>query len=232
MFAETDYNSLYLLFDYVGKKFNDWAPIDTNWGLDIYEPLNFPVGGLYATDHDQAGTEYFFYDGVLTYSMYAWVLLGGVCSGIKITKGKYIRNDRSNFFLEKEPEEYSRELSVCSRLFSSVLDLSPKDFNTEDDFIKEAVRLFEGAAVFSEKTEYEYYFTLNEDIFPQKLVDKCMISICADEEGIEEIFLSITDKAQKKALSSWSGKCLPPRSQTKSEQKNQGIFGFIKRLLK
>ena len=65
--TESDYCDLLSLFDYVGKKFSNWEETAANWGLNINEPLNFPVGSLYAKDYDQAGTEYWFYDGVLSY---------------------------------------------------------------------------------------------------------------------------------------------------------------------
>lgn len=52
--AEPDNSDLLLLFDYIGKKFSSWEEIGTNWGLKINESLNFPAGGLYAKDYDQA----------------------------------------------------------------------------------------------------------------------------------------------------------------------------------
>lgn len=231
MLTDADYNSLSLLFDYVGKKFKDWELIDTNWGLRINEPLNFPVGGLYAKDYDQAGTEYWFYDGVLSYSVYVWVLLGAVCSGITIKKGKCLTSSSGNFILEKKPEAFSQELSASSRLFTPILNLNPKDFDTEDDCIKEASRLFEGVATFSEVKQHECIFTLKDGAFPQELVKKCIISFDISQDNVDEIYLSITDEAEEKALKHWSGKVPPPRSQT-FEQKKSGIFGFIKRLFK
>lgn len=104
-FAELNKNDLLSLFNYVGKKFNRWEELDTNWGLDINEPINFPVGVLYAKDYDQAGTNYWFYDGVVSYGMYVWSLLDGVCSVITIKKGKYISNE-NNFRLEKNLKKY------------------------------------------------------------------------------------------------------------------------------
>ena len=230
MLTEADYNSLSLLFDYAGKNFKNWEEIYTNWGLRINEPLNFPVGGLYAKDYDQAGTEYWFYDGVLSYGVYVWILLGAVCSVITIKKGKYITNS-SNFVLEKKPEAFPQELSACSRLFAPILNLTPKDFDTETDFLKEASRLFEGVATFSEAKQQEYFFTLKDSTFPQRLVDKCIISFNISQDKVDEIYLSITDEAEKKALKQWSGKNPSPRSQI-FEQKKTGISRFIERLFK
>lgn len=230
MFTEADYNSLSLLFGYVGKEFKSYEEIDRNWGLRINEPLNFPVGGLYAKDYDQAGTEYWFYDGVLSYGMYIWYLLGGVCSGITIKKGKYIANNGSNFILEKKPEAFSGELSVYSRLFESILDLDMKDFDSEADFIKEVSRLLEGTATFSsEKKPHEYLFNLNPDVFPKKLVKTCEISIYVWQDKIDELSLSITDEAGEKAVEKI------PSGQPYTllyEQKKTGIFSFIKRLFR
>lgn len=230
MYTEADYKSLSLLFDYVGKKFKNSEEIDRNWGLRINEPLNFPVGGLYAKDFDQAGTEYWFYDGVLSYGMYAWYLLGAVCSVITIKKGKYIANNGSNFILEKNPEAFSGELSVCSRLFESILDLNMKDFDTEADFIKEISRLLEGVATFSsEEKPHEYLFNLNPDVFPKKLVKTCEISFYVSEDKIEAIYLGITDEAGEKAVEQM------PSGQPYTllyGQKKTGFFGFIKRLFK
>ena len=230
MLTEADYNSLSLLFDYIGKNFKNWEEIYTNWGLCINEPLNFPVGGLYAKDYDQAGTEYWFYDGVLSYGVYVWLLLGTVCSGITIKKGKYITNS-SNFILEKRPETFSQELSACSRLFAPILNLTVKDFDTEDDFLKEASRLFKGVATFSEINQHEYFFTLKNGAFPQKLIDKCIISFNISQDNVDGIYLGITDEAEKKALKQRSGRNSSPRSQI-FEQKKSRIFRLIERLFK
>ena len=105
MLTEADYNSLSLLFDYAGKNFRNWEEIDTNWGLRINEPLNFPVGGLYAKDYDQAGTEYWFYDGVLSYGVYGWILLGAVCSVITIKK-ENISPTAATLFLKKSLKRF------------------------------------------------------------------------------------------------------------------------------
>ncbi len=230
MLTEADYNSLSLLFDYTGKNFKDWEEIGTNWGLRINEPLNFPVGGLYAKDYDQAGTEYWFYDGVLSYGVYVWCLLGAVCSVITVKKGKYITSS-SNFVLEKKPEAFSQELSACSRLFVPILNLTLKDFDTEDDFLKEVSRLLEEVATFSEAKQHEYFFTLKDGTFSKELIDKCMISLYISQDKVDEIFLSITDEAEKKALKQWSGKNSSPRSLI-FEQKKSGFFRFIERLFK
>ena len=201
-FTESDYSDLLSLFDYVGKKFSEWEEIAANWGLSINEPFNFPVGSLYAKDCDQAGAEYWFYDGVLSYGVYVWVLLGAVCSVITIKKGKHT-DDSGNFSLEKKPVELPKELSACSRLFAPILNLTRKDWDTEADLVKEASRLIEAVASFSEAKEQEYFFSLKDDVFPKHIVDKCTIAFEVWQGKLDGIYLVMTDEAQKKAQKIW-----------------------------
>ena len=200
--TEPDKSDLLSLFDYVGKKFKHYEDIAPNWGLEINETLDFPVGYLYAKDYDQAGTEYWFYDGVLSYGVYVWYLLGAVCSGITIKKGKH--TDESNtFFLEEKPEELLQKSSACSGLFAPILDLSMKDFETEADLAKEASRLLEGFALFVDAKEHAYSFALDESFFPNSIADKSKINFEIWQDKIDEIYLVITDEAESRARKAW-----------------------------
>ena len=149
-----------------------------NWGLSIDEPFDFPVGKLYAEDLDQAGNAYWFYEGVLSYGMYVWALLDGVCSGIHIEKGKYIDDRNPNFFvLEESHDEIHSEISAYAKLFAPVLNLSMDDFETEDDLMKDVSRLLEGFASFSSQNpnNNDYIFSLDPGFFPEHIADGCKI---------------------------------------------------------
>jgi len=191
--AEPDNSELSALFDYVGKKFKNFEQIDTNWGLHVSEALDFPAGVLYAADYDQAGTEYWFYDGVLSYGVYVWYLLGAVCSMITIEKGKHISSSGS-FQLEENPEELPQKPSACSELFAAILCLNMKAFETEEDLVKEASRLLEGVASFSGAEEHEYSYLVS---------DKCMLTFYVLQGEIDGICLAMTEEAQDEADRAW-----------------------------
>ena len=187
------------LFGYVGKKFEYWEEIDKNWGLKINEPLNFSVGTIYAKDYDQAGTAYWFYDGVLSYGMYVWYLLGAVCSVITIKKGRYIGDDSANFVLEENSDDIIPKPSVCSELFTPILNLSMADFNTEAGLVKTASEFLEGVALFSSERSHEYSFVLDDSLFPKHTVDKCELSFDVWQGKVDGIYLTITEKAKCEA---------------------------------
>ena len=191
--TEPDNRELSALFNYVGKKFKHFEQIDTNWGLHITEVLNFPAGVLYAADYDQAGTEYWFYDGALSYGVYVWYLLGAVCSMITIEKGKHIDNSGS-FQLEENPEELPEKPSACSELLDAILSLNMNAFETEDDLVKEASRLLEGIASFYEANGHEYSFLAT---------DKCILSFEVCQGGIDGICLVMTEEAEDEAERAW-----------------------------
>ena len=191
--TEPDNSELLGLFNYVGKKFNQFEQIDTNWGLHINETLNFPAGILYAADYDQAGTEYWFYDGVLSYGVYVWYLLGAVCSVITIEKGKHT-DDSGSFQLEENPEEIPGKPPACSGLFDSILSLNMSAFETEDDLVKEVSRLLEGVATLSEANGHEYSFLV---------ADKCVLSFEVCQGEVDGICLVMTEEAEGEAERAW-----------------------------
>ena len=181
------------LFDYVGRKFDQFEQIDTNWGLHITGALGFPAGILYAADYDQAGTEYWFYDGALSYGVYVWYLLGAVCSMITIEKGKYTDNSGS-FHLEESPEAIPEKPSACSELFVSLLSLNMDAFDTEADLVNEAARLLEGAASVIEVKEHEYSFLV---------ADNCILTFEVCQGEIDGLRLVMTDEAEDEAERAW-----------------------------
>jgi len=191
--TESDNSELLALFNYVGKKFNHFEQIDTNWGLRITEALNFPAGVFYAADYDQAGTEYWFYDGVLSYGVYVWYLLGAVCSMITIEKGKHI-DDCGSFHLEESPGELPKKPSACSELFDSILSLSMNAFETEDALVKEASRLLDGTASFYEANEHEYSFLA---------ADNCILTFSVWQGKVDGICLVMTEEAEAEADRAW-----------------------------
>ena len=194
--TEADKNEFLLLFDYVGKKFNHWDELDSNWGLKVNEFLNFPVGTLYAKEYDQAGIEYWFYDSVLSYGMYVWYLLDAICSVITIKEGRYAC-DSGNFFFEKNPEPIPDKPSMCSVLFADILKLSMENFDSETYLLKEASSRLEGIAEFRAVRGHEYFFSLDYNFFPRLVIDKCEITFEIWQGGIDEIYLVITDEAKK-----------------------------------
>jgi len=186
-------SELLALFNYVGKKFDHYEQIDTNWGLNITEALGFPAGVLYAADYDQAGTEYWFYDSLLSYGVYVWYLLGAVCSVITIKKGKHLDGSGS-FQLEENPEALPQKPSVCSELFNSILSLDMDAFETEENLVKEVSRLLEGVASFYEANGHEYSFLA---------AGKCILSFEVWQGKVDGICLVMTEAAEEEAERAW-----------------------------